>query len=277
MDLSLFKSAIDQVHKNLFYLNLYFQGEPYLDPDFFDMVQYARNHKIFVNTSTNGHFLDPENARRTVASGLNRIIISLDGTDQESYGSYRIGGSFEKVKQGITDLVHARKEMHSKTPRIIVQFLVLKTNEHQVPEIRKLVKELGADALELKSAQLYHFEYGNPLLTSIEKYRRYQMVNKSTSQRVNESTWDSLKIKNRLPNHCFRMWSSCVITWDGRVAPCCFDKDVSFPMGNIEQLPVRAIWKNKEYNHFRQRILDERKSIDICRNCTEGMGISSIF
>jgi radical SAM protein with 4Fe4S-binding SPASM domain len=284
MDLAFFKKVIDQVYRKIFYLNLYFQGEPYLNPEFFEMVKYAREKRIYVNTSTNGHFLDPGNARLTVQSGLNRIIVSLDGTDQESYSTYRIGGTFEKVTEGIKNLVAARSELGRTNPRIIIQFLVLRPNEQQIPEIKKLVKELGANRLELKSAQFYDFENGNPLMPADGEYSRYrQQVNRSTGQKVNGSLGHlvtgspSHRIKNPLPNHCYRMWSSCVVTWDGFVAPCCFDKDVAYPMGSLKDHSFREIWKSEEYNLFRKKILSDRKSIDICRNCSEGIGISSLI
>ncbi len=284
MDMVLYQKILDEVSNSIYYLNLYFQGEPYMNPAFFEMVREARKKKIYVNASTNGHFLDPENARKTVLSGLSRIIISLDGTDQSSYSSYRIGGDFTRVTEGIRNLLKAREELGKRNPRIIIQFLVLRTNEHQIGEIKKLVKDLGADKLELKSAQLAVFKHGNTLMPTIEKYSRYRGTRgqegkgiKAPHLHITTSPHPMYAIRNKLPNHCFRMWSSCVITWDGRVAPCCFDKDVSFLTGSINGISFGEIWNNKEYDLLRQRILRERKTIDICRNCTEGMGLSSIF
>ena len=88
-----FSETIDQLHKELFYLVFYFQGEPYLNPGFLDMVKYAASKKIYTATSTNAHYLTDENAKRTVESGLDRLIISIDGTTQETYQQYRVGGN----------------------------------------------------------------------------------------------------------------------------------------------------------------------------------------
>ena len=92
-----FKETIDQLHRELLYLVFYFQGEPYLNPDFLDMVNYASSKKIYTATSTNAHYLNDENAKRTIESGLDRLIISIDGTTQDVYRQYRVGGSLEKV------------------------------------------------------------------------------------------------------------------------------------------------------------------------------------
>src|SRR5277367_6222715 len=100
-----FRNMIDQLAPELLYLTFYFQGEPYLNPDFLEMVTYATSKKIYTATSTNAHYLNDENARRTVESGLDRLIISLDGTTQEVYGQYRVGGDLEKVISGTANIV----------------------------------------------------------------------------------------------------------------------------------------------------------------------------
>jgi len=234
------------------------------------MIKIARSGNIFVSISTNGHYLDPETAGSTVDSGLNKLIVSLDGTDQESYSSYRAGGSFEKVTEGIREIIRQKKKAGSSKPRVILQFLVLKTNEHQVREIKALGKRLGVDAVEIKKAQFYDFENGNPLMPVNPEYSRYSATETVSGEK-------HYRIRNNMPNHCFRMWSSCVITWDGWVVPCCFDKDATYRMGNINVEPFEQIWRNEKYRDFRRKLLHKRKSIDICTNCTEGTGLSRII
>ena len=259
MDASLFRSVIGQLSPYLSYLSLYFQGEPFLNSGFFDSIQYARSKKIYVSTSTNGHFLTPGNAESIIKSGLNRLIISLDGTDQESYASYRVGGNFEKVTEGIRQLVKIKKELNSRTPSIVIQFLVLKTNQHQIKEIKHLGKQLRVDKVVIKTAQFNHFQNGNPLMSDIPEYSRYSLTNSPAQY----------QIKNHLPNACFRMWSGCVFTWDGKVVPCCFDKDASYTLGNMQKESFHEIWRSRGYHDFRAKILKSRKSIAICNNCTQ--------
>ncbi len=259
MSYGIFKKAIDELHDNLIYLMLYFQGEPFINKNFFYFVKYAVSHKIYTTTSTNAHFLDDSNCRQIIESGLDRIIISMDGMTQETYSSYRIGGNLDTVKNGITNLISWKKKLNSAKPYTILQFLVLKTNEHQISEIKTFAKQSGLDELQLKSAQFYNYLNGNPLITSIGKYSRY-----------NKQPDGTYKLKNRLPNHCFRMWTSCVITWDGKILPCCFDKDANYSFGELNQQSFSSIWSNPEYQAFRNKILNNRKSVEICSNCTEG-------
>ncbi|MBX2965299.1 MAG: SPASM domain-containing protein [Cyclobacteriaceae bacterium] len=255
----LFKNSIDQLAPKLSYLIFYFQGEPYLNPGFLDMVQYASNKGIYTATSTNAHYLTHENAKRTIESGLDRLIISIDGTAQDTYQSYRVGGSLEKVIEGTKRIVALKKQLKSKTPHVLFQFLVVKPNEHQVPEVYKLAKELGVDEVVLKTAQIYDYENGSDLIPVQDKYSRYR-----------KTPDGKYAIKNSLDNHCWKMWHSCVITWDGKVVPCCFDKDAHFVLGDLSQNTFEEIWFGEKYQRFRASLLKSRKEIEICKNCTEG-------
>jgi len=267
MTAPIFRSVIDQLSPQLTYLTYYFQGEPFLNPEFFVTIRYARSKKIFVSTSTNGHFFASSNIVQIIESGLNRLIISLDGTDQESYASYRVGGSFDKVIDGIGHLTEMKKQMKSPSPVLVIQFLVLKTNQHQIRDIKKLGKQLGVDKVEIKTAQFHDFQKGNPLMPDDPKYSRY-VLNRSTDLQLDDPP-AQYRIKSHRPNSCFRMWSGCVFTWDGKVVPCCFDKDAKYEMGDMEKNSFQEIWKSKNYHDFRVRILKNRKSIDICNNCTQ--------
>ena len=254
-----FRATIDDLYKDLIYLIFYFQGEPYINPKFLEMVKYASDKGIYTITSTNGHFLNDENARKTIESGLDRMIISVDGTTQEVYENYRKEGKLETVLQGARNVVKWKKELKSSTPHIIFQFLVVKPNEHQIPEIYKLAKEIGVDEVKLKTAQVYDYEQGNDLIPTIDKYSRYKQKEDGTYM-----------VKNELLNHCWKLWHACVITWDGLVVPCCFDKDATHKLGDLKQLKFREVWKGESYQAFRTSLLKGRDQIDICTNCTEG-------
>jgi radical SAM protein with 4Fe4S-binding SPASM domain len=260
-----FKKIIDQLSPELHWLTFYFQGEPYLHPGFHEMVSYAKSKSIRVSVSTNGHFLDGSNAAETIRSGIDQLIISLDGSDPKAYSAYRIGGSYVRVINGIKEIVQQKKETRSHRPSVVLQFLVLKTNQHQLREINELGAELGVNKVELKSAQFYDYEKGNPLMTDIDRYSRYEKC------AVDSPDGALFKIKNRLPRRCFRMWSSSVFTWDGWVVPCCYDKDATYKMGNINERTFADIWNSKAYDDFRKKIIHSRHEIDICKNCAEGL------
>ena len=258
-----FKQHIDKIHKDSLYLNFYFQGEPFLHKNFLDMVSYASSKRMYTATSSNAHFFDDETAKKTILSGLDRLIVSIDGTTQEIYEQYRIGGDLSLVLKGVANLVLWKKKLRSNTPMIVFQYLVVKPNEHQVKEAKELANQLGVDDIWFKTAQIYdHQNDPNSLVPTIDKYSRYK---KSPS---GESI-----LKGRMKSHCWKMWHSNVITWDGQVVPCCFDKDASHVMGSLSNSSMTEIWKNIKYNSFRQDLMKSRKNIDICSNCSEGLKV----
>jgi len=258
MKMELFKSIVNQLPE-LSYLIFYFQGEPYLHTGLLDMVSYAAKKNIYTATSTNAHFLSDEVARKTVESGLDRLIISIDGTTQETYQVYRIGGKIDKVIEGTKNILHWKKELKSKTPHVIFQFLVVKPNEDQIAGVQSLARELGVDEVKLKTAQIYDYENGSGLIPTIEKYSRYKKKIDGT-----------YVIKNKMSDECWKMWHSCVITWDGKVVPCCFDKDAHYVLGDLNTDSFREIWEGEKYNAFRASLFSSRANIEMCRNCTEG-------
>lgn len=258
-----FEQTIDDIHKEILYLIFYFQGEPYLNPDFLDMVAYAHKKGIYTATSTNAHYLTEEKAKKTVESGLDRLIISIDGTTQDVYEQYRVGGKLDKVLQGARNIVKWKKELNSSKPFVFFQFLVVKPNEHQIELIKKLGKEIGVDQVRFKTAQVYDYENDpNQLIPSISKYSRYKK----------DSTGKTI-VKNGLSNHCWKLWHANVITWDGLVVPCCFDKDAMHQLGNLKTLSFKEIWHNDNYQQFRKELMTSRKNIDICANCSEGLSV----
>jgi radical SAM protein with 4Fe4S-binding SPASM domain len=256
---SLFESTIDQLADRLTYLTFYFQGEPYLHTSFLDMVEYASRKGIYTATSTNGHFLKDDVSRATVESGLDRLIISIDGTTQETYESYRVGGSLEKVIEGTRNILQWKKELKSSTPHVVFQFLVVKPNEHQINDVYKLARAMGVDQVVLKTAQIYDYTHGSDLIPDDSRYSRYK-----------KNSDGSYAIKNSMLNQCWKMWNSCVVTWDGKIVPCCFDKDATHVLGDLKKTSFEEIWYGDQYNHFRNSLLRSRNEIEICRNCTEG-------
>jgi len=255
MDTGLFKKAVTELRPYLYYMNLYFQGEPMMHPDFFTFLILSGEIKTVV--STNGHFLTEENSEKLVLSPLYKLIVSLDGMDQKAYSEYRRNGDLARVMEGIKNISSARDRFKSPM-KLELQFLVNRHNEHQIREAGRFAGEMKAQ-LKLKSMQVIDNQDAGYWMPSNKEYARY------------EKTEGKYEIRNSMPSGCLRLWLNPVITWDGKVLPCCFDKDAEFIMGDLKKESFRTIWNNSDYKEFRKRILSERKSIEICRNCTSGM------
>ena len=259
IDTELHEKILTQVHPHVFYINYYFQGEPFLHPQFLDLIKSAKKYGIYTATSTNAHFIDEYKAKEIVQSGLDRLIISIDGLTQATYENYRVNGQLSKVIEATKLLIKVKSELKSSTPHLIFQFLVVKPNEHEVPAVFNLGKELGIDEVRIKTAQLYDYKFGNRLMPENESYSRYK--------RGKDGTY---KLKYKTGNHCWRMWSGSVITWDGGVVPCCFDKDAKHLLGSVSSDKFGTVWKSESYRNFRKNVLRARNEIDICKNCSEG-------
>lgn len=258
MDYALFSKTIDELRSCLLNINLYFQGESMMHPEFFRFVEACRG--LNITLSTNGYFLTGENSRKLAVSGIRRLIVSLDGIDQESYSAYRQGGNLEAVMSGIRNISGAISDSGSGM-KLEIQVLVNRYNETQIPRIRSFARENKA-VLRLKSMQVLDADNIEKWLPDNNRYGRY------------EKTGGDFRIKSRLKNRCLRLWINPVITWDGKVVPCCFDKDAEHVMGDLTISTFRQVWHGSRFKDFRERVLRHRSGTGICCNCTSGLNLS---
>jgi len=263
LDPALYEKILLTHHRSLLYLLLYDQGEPLLHRDYAGLVQLAKAHRVCVTCSTNGILLaDSSLADRLVASGLDNVIVSLDGLTPESYRAYRKGGELDLVRQGIRHLVDARRAQASRTPRILLQFLVMKHNEHERAGLIDNARAWGADQVLFKSVQVRNEEDAQLFLPQDEKYRRYRL------------SANGLTVKGAPVAFCERLWYSSVIHWDGAVVPCCFDKDNHHRLGSLRETNWPAIWRGEKRKAFITQVHSANKP-PICKNCTHGLRIYS--
>lgn len=239
--------------KSIIHIAFYFQGEPLLNKEIDRLIQLAVKRKIWTSLSTNAQVLDAEMAERLVLSGLHQLIISVDGYDEESYQKYRVGGSFEQCMQAFSHLQKAKEKHECNFPQIIAQQLVFKHNENHLQESKKAFQKAGADKVVFKSPQFYHYDNAVEMMAVNPKYQRYSLKNGKLEQ------------KRKKNKHCFRIWSSAVITQDGFLLPCCYDKDANYPYGNLNKEAFQQIWNNEKMRLFREK--QGKGEIGICENC----------
>ena len=256
MSLALFKKICKDVQDKIGMLILWNQGEPFINPDFYEMLKIASKHQFYTMTSTNASLeLDIE---RIVKSGLNKIIISMDGITEETYNNYRVNGDFELVLKNMQALVRCKEKLHSKTPYLVWQFIIMKHNENELEKVKHLAKELKVDKLEFKTAQIYNGE-DQAFLPNNSKYSRYQ------------KNGDNFILKTKLKNRCRRLWTQQVINWNGEMNICCYDKNGTIQIGNMEKNSFSELWFGKAMQNMRKAILKDRSAFEICRNCGEGI------
>ncbi|MBO7457368.1 MAG: SPASM domain-containing protein [Paludibacteraceae bacterium] len=256
MSREVWERVLGDIKETAHTVQFYFQGEPLLNKDLPAMIAEAHEAGLYTILSTNAQALTPEMAEALVKAGLSRIIISMDGLTQDTYGAYRIGGSVEKVKIALQWLQKAKSVCASSARSSLVielQCLRLQSNEHEWCDFKKQYKTLGADRLVFKTAQLYNYSAGHPLMPSDPRYSRYSQGE------------DGLYHRKPLHRGCLRVWSGVVITTTGEVLPCCYDKNHSYAYGNIMNTPLAELFTNENARAFRNAALHEKPQI--CQEC----------
>lgn len=257
MSLENFKRIIDQIYPHTNTLFLYFMGEPFLNKRIYEMIRYAKDHGIFVSTCTNGHFVDAE---QTVASGLDEINFQLGGLTQATHEVYRVRGRLQLQLDNLHRLVAEKKRRGAPHPWIEAGFIVMRHNEHEVGEFLRVSKAWGVDGAQIVKPVVRDVEQGRAFLTAGDDYWVYD-------RRAFEEQ-GVLKPRVIPDNQCWWIWHSAVITWDGKVVPCCRDPKGTFVFGNVLEQRFREIWNGPAYRAFRARILTQQRGVPICALCS---------
>lgn len=261
MDFEPFKRVLDNAGPDLMHLTLWNQGEPFLNPDIMRMIAEAKRRNLILLTSTNGFDLE-DRAKALTLSGLDEIIVSMDGASPQTYEQYRKGGDFNKVARGLQALATWKKRLGSRKPRVELQFIIMRQNEHEIERMKQLAAQWKVDRLALKTVQVRTREEAQRYLPKNPVYRRYSGFDD-----------DGVPImKGRMENWCRWLFLCPVVNQDGMVAPCCFDKDGEYILGDATRQSMRDIWQGKPYQNFRKAVQEGRARIPMCRNCSEGLG-----
>lgn len=252
MSREVWQRVLSEVRTTAFTIQFYFQGEPLLNKDLPLMITEAHEAGLYTIVSTNAMAMTPECAEALVGAGLNRIIVSMDGLTEASYSAYRIGGDIRQCKDALRWLREAKERLHSRIT-IELQCLRLRTNEHEWTALKQQYKTLGADRLTLKTAQLYDYRDGHPLMPTNPRYSRYVKAE------------DGRYHRRSLRRGCMRVWSGCVVTTTGEVLPCCYDKAHAYAYGNIMNARLRDLFCSAKAHAFRRAALHEQPQI--CQEC----------
>ncbi len=273
MDLPMFRQILDELGKALLMIMFWDWGEPFLNPNAYEMIRAARQAGIKVVCSTNGHvFSDGEHARRAVECGLDEIVFSVDGITQETYERNRRGGSLETVLKGIERVVAEKRRLRSDTPIVNFRFIVMKHDEHEIPRLKDFASSLGVDVLTLRK---FHFvpgtgerieqapdrkagEDGRGLVPSESEYQL---------PLIPEDGQQPLRVDR---NPCKNLWNCPTIHWDGTVCSCFMDYTENRPLGSLREQSFREIWNGEPYRRLRRAFRDDWKRVPLCRDCASG-------
>ena len=259
LPLETFKRFIDVCGDYLLLLILWNWGEPFLNPDLIRMIAYAKARGIIVHTSTNGNvLLNEAQVEALVDSGLDSLVVAVDGASQEIYEKYRHGGRLDKVIMNIQNILRIRSSKGFITPRINMRFVVMRHNEADVSAARELAQKLGVDFFTLKTVDMHPdegFELDKTYAPEKTGYRRYD-YDKNTFTRKERSFV------------CMRPWKRVTLEASGEVISCEYDYKNEHSFGNISKMGTLNAWKSKVSEDFRRDFNLGQNDFYLCRNCT---------
>jgi radical SAM protein with 4Fe4S-binding SPASM domain len=273
MDPGVIKKIIDEIGEYLFFVLFWDWGEPFLNDKIYEMISLTKKRGIRTATCTNGHALaDKENAEKTVRSGLDTLIVAIDGTTQESYERYRRGGNLETVLRGIRNVVRLRGELKSETPLVNLRFIVMKDNEGEVPGLELFARNSGADVLTMMKLNPYIDDiYSEGTSDKSDKKERDSLFLPSGVEHKRFKAPPGSDSRVRLKrNPCKHLWNNPVIHWNGTVCPCCYDFNEKYPLGDLERDSFKEIWYGAAYRRMRSEFRSRWEEMPLCRECSHG-------
>ncbi len=273
-DFDKYMKLIDEIGDYLFFLDFYNWGEPLLHKRIEEFIQVARKKNISCGISTNLSLkLTDERIRKIINSGLNEMVVSVDGASQEVYEKYRRRGDFDLVITNMRRFVELKREMGVQTPCITWRYLVFGFNEHQIETARALSEEIGVDSFVVTSAYLDEGFY--PVPESERKSMNDWQPTLPDYQLYSGQKEDGTfipKYKPNIPNRCDWHYMSSAINADGNIAPCCalFSSENDFgTFDATEENSYMNVLNNDKYTAIRAKFNGERSESTelVCEKC----------
>lgn len=256
LDRQTYETFIDRVARHTNSLFFYFMGEPFLNKHAYDMIRYTRQKRIYVETCTNGDFVD---AKGVIYSDINKISFQLGGMTEETHARYRVASSLAKAHKNLYELIDERRRHPDSNVQIEVGFIVMRHNEHEVADFLKWAEQIGADAANVIDPCVRTMMEAYAYLPRNRKYWFYD-------QQAFERGVLAPKVVPQ--NECVWIWNSMQINWNGDAVPCCRDPKGMYVLGNVFDDGVMEVFNGEKARAFRHRILTDQGNIDLCRLCS---------
>jgi radical SAM protein with 4Fe4S-binding SPASM domain len=269
MELSLFKRLLDEAGRYALLLLLWDWGEPFVNPAIYEMIAYAKGSGLKVVSSSNGHvFADETEARKLVQSGIDSIVIAVDGITQDTYERYRRSGRLETALTGVRNLVLQKRTLAWETPLINLRFLVMAHNEHEIPRLKDLAQALDIDVLSIKTLNPYaddmyaehrdeQQEFYDSFIPDTERYERFTTVDEGKGPH---------RVRRNPP--CKNLWNAPTVHWDGTVCSCTYDYNERQAFGDLKETSFRDIWFGERSRRLRREFRSNWEGLQLCRNCS---------
>jgi radical SAM protein with 4Fe4S-binding SPASM domain len=254
MGLEQFKNIVDQISTKALVIDLYGWGDPFINPEIFQIIKYAAEKKIFVRTSSSLDSLSTDNIGKIIESGLDALTVPVDGVDNETHSKYRSHSNLQYVLRVVKEIVEQKRLINSSTPHVTIQMMVTRYNEDQISEVRELASNIGVDAFSVVPIAV------NP--TDCE------MIEKLVPVESKVTTYGS--ILENSPG-CSDLWEALVINWDGGLSPCFWEYGKDNDLANCVDTPIAEIWNSDSFKIARRIVagkeIDSGSENHTCNRC----------
>lgn len=263
MSLELFKSIIDELKplKKKPQISMNFAGEPLLNQNIIDFVEYASKNKHPTFISTNVTMMTEKIAEGLINSGLSSIHLCMDGFSKKSHEGYRVGSDFNVVKRNIELFMETKIKLKSQTPFVSIQTLLTSFSESEMDEIIAWARKIGADEVNFKSLSMGSY-------TTKEMKKKYAYLLPKNLKLRRKST-------NVYKTVCPTPLEQALIYWNGDLGLCCVDFDNILNIGNIKEKGFIKTFRSKEV--IRRRKMGFLKQYKLCKSCSLGNADSMGF
>jgi len=263
-------------------------GEPLFHPAIVEMVRAAKARGAFVELITNGTLLDDERARQMIAAGLDRLWVSLDGATPESYTDVRLGAALPTVIENVERFRSLRPTALLPSPEIGIVFVAMARNVHDLPDVLRLARRLGATRFmvsnvlphtpEMRGEVLYAHAMSNDTYFPSPRQPELYMPKMDAARLADPALYEAIcgnwnlnftgthsqLTSDRCP---FIEAGATAVGWDGGVSPCLpllhsnhnylngLDRHAQrYTVGSIHERGLLDLWAEPEYVAFRARV-----------------------
>ncbi len=303
LSLQEWQNVVDQIapFRPNFYL---WGGEPLIYGPIFDLIGYAKSKRLTVQMNTNGLLLE-KFAGRIVASGLDDLIISIDGPAHVHDQIRGVPGAFEKIKKGVHKINRLRGPKKGR-PVIRIRGTINPDNFEHLSSLVDITRDFQADSLNFnhlwfiseKHGRLYEKIMDKSFSVKAESWKGFvtqpqnlkldalaaeikSMQLSGAKFPITVSPAVPLKQLARYYNDpeytcgirsCTAIYFKTYLLPNGDVYPCPDFPDLI--VGNVRSDKLLDIWNGAKYRRFRG-LLKKDGLLPICSRCCD-LYVSSV-
>lgn len=142
----MFQSIIRELGPYLFQVDLFNWGEALLNRRLLDMIDSLKSYDIKIRLSTSLALpLSDEFLKGLILSGIDYLVLSIDGMSQQTYETYRVDGDFHLAMSNMEKLAQLKHRLKADKPRLEWQYLVFSFNEHELPKAERHARRIGVE------------------------------------------------------------------------------------------------------------------------------------